>query len=150
MELYQFPESRYGLAVSASTAGTLLASLFLIRGGPPPPLEHLRALFLVNSALMAALVWPRPFCVPFKALLCLFTFQLLIGWLTACINNPLISFKPGTAGTAGAVSLPLPVCLLLRDTDPLGISYTEPGHNWLGPGAAYACNNLCVIVLVLL
>ena len=31
VELYQFPESRYGLAVSASTAGTLLASLFLIR-----------------------------------------------------------------------------------------------------------------------
>ena len=27
VELYQFPESRYGLAVSASTAGTLLASL---------------------------------------------------------------------------------------------------------------------------
>ena len=33
---------------------------------------------------------------------------------------------------------------------PLGISYTGVLADWLGPGAAYACNNLCVIVLVLL
>lgn len=41
VELYQFPESRYGLAVSASTAGTLLASLFLIRAAHLLSLIHI-------------------------------------------------------------------------------------------------------------
>lgn len=94
VELYQFPESRYGLAVSASTAGTLLASLFLIRAAHLRPLEHLRALFLVNSALMAALGLAAPLLrsVPKLYFVLFFTFQLLIGWLTACINVPLISY----------------------------------------------------------
>ena len=94
VELYRFPESRYGLAVSASTAGTLLASLFLIRAARLRPIRHLRALFLVNSALMAALGLAAPLLrsAPKLYFVLFFTLQLLIGWLTACINVPLSSY----------------------------------------------------------
>lgn len=122
VELYQFPESRYGLAVSASTAGTLLASLFLIRAAHLRPLEHLRALFLVNSALMAALGLAAPLLrsVPKLYFVLFFTFQLLIGWLTACINVPLISyFQTGYRWNSRGGSLPC---------SPSSPGYCTPGH----------------------
>ena len=127
VELYQFPESRYGLASPASTAGTLLASLFLIRAAHLRPLEHLRALFLVNSALMAALGLAAPLLrsVPKLYFVLFFTFQLLIGWHQRPAD--LLFPNPGTAGTAGAVLCP--ARLLLRDTDPPGhLLYRSPGR----------------------
>lgn len=152
VELYQFPESRYGLAVSASTAGTLLASLFLIRAAHLRPLEHLRALFLVNSALMAALGLAAPLLrsVPKLYFVLFFTFQLLIGWLTACINVPLISYFQTRVPLEQQGRFFALLAFFSGILIPLGISYTGVLADWLGPGAAYACNNLCVIVLVLL
>ncbi|MFR5861218.1 MAG: MFS transporter [Flavonifractor plautii] len=152
VELYQFPESRYGLAVSASTAGTLLASLFLIRAAHLRPLEHLRALFLVNSALMAALGLAAPLLrsAPKLYFVLFFTFQLLIGWLTACINVPLISYFQTRVPLEQQGRFFALLAFFSGILIPLGISYTGVLADWLGPGAAYACNNLCVIVLVLL
>nr|WP_276537288.1 MFS transporter [Flavonifractor plautii] len=152
VELYQFPESRYGLAVSASTAGTLLASLFLIRAARLRPLEHLRALFLVNSALMAALGLAAPLLrsAPKLYFVLFFTFQLLIGWLTACINVPLISYFQTRVPLEQQGRFFALLAFFSGILIPLGISYTGVLADWLGPGAAYACNNLCVIVLVLL
>ena len=121
VELYQFPESRYGLAVSASTAGTLLASLFLIRAAHLRPLEHLRALFLVNSALMAALGLDAPLLRSVPKLYFVLFFRLH--------QRPadLLFPNPGTAGTAGAVLCP--ARLLLRDTDTPGhLLYRSPGR----------------------
>ena len=152
MALNFFPESRYGLAVSASTAGTLLASLFLIRAAHLRPLEHLRALFLVNSALMAALGLAAPLLrsVPKLYFVLFFTFQLLIGWLTACINVPLISYFQTRVPLEQQGRFFALLAFFSGILIPLGISYTGVLADWLGPGAAYACNNLCVIVLVLL
>lgn len=149
---YQLPEGLYGLAVSASTAGTLLGSLLLLRAGHFRPTAHLRALFLVNSALMAAIgLAAAPLRASPAAYFALFLAgQTAVGGLTAWINVPLIS--------CFQISVPLErqgrfFALLAFFSGlliPLGTTWTGFLADALGAGPAYALNNLCVVLLVLL
>ena len=130
VELYQFPESRYGLAVSASTAGTLLASLFLIRAAHLRPLEHLRPVSGQQRPDGRPWSGRAPSAFRSKALLCpllhLPAFDRLAHRLHQCPADLLFP-NPGTAGTAGAVLCP--ARLLLRDTDTPGhLLYRSPGR----------------------
>ena len=96
------------------------------------------------------LAYPLLRSVPKLYFVLFFTFQLLIGWLTACINVPLISYFQTRVPLEQQGRFFALLAFFSGILIPLGISYPGVLADWLGPGAAYACNNLCVIVLVLL
>lgn len=152
VQKYQISESLYGMTTSAAVIGTLIAGLFIFRNKRIDLRGNLRNLFLLNSGIMvltgaASLVMtgvPRVYFLLFLAA------EFLIGFITSCVNVPLIS--------SFQTSVPLEYqgrfFALLSFTSglliPLGISYTGFLASLVGADMAYIINNLLVIAIVLL
>ena len=152
VQKYQISESLYGMTTSAAVIGTLIAGLFIFRNKRIDLRGNLRNLFLLNSGIMvltgaASLVMtgvPRVYFVLFLAA------EFMIGFITSCVNVPLIS--------SFQTSVPLEYqgrfFALLSFTSglliPLGISYTGFLASLVGADMAYIINNLVVIAIVLL
>ncbi|MBD5169206.1 MAG: MFS transporter [Oscillibacter sp.] len=152
VQKYQISESLYGMTTSAAVIGTLIAGLFIFRNKRIDLRGNLRNLFLLNSGIMAltgaaSLVMtgvPRVYFLLFLAA------EFVIGFITSCVNVPLIS--------SFQTSVPLEYqgrfFALLSFTSglliPLGISYTGFLASLVGADMAYIINNLVVIAIVLL
>ena len=152
VQKYQISESLYGMTTSAAVIGTLIAGLFIFRNKRIDLRGNLRNLFLLNSGIMvligaASLVMtgvPRVYFLLFLAA------EFVIGFITSCVNVPLISsFQTSVPleyqGRFFAL-LSFASGLLI----PLGISYTGFLASLVGADTAYIINNLAVIAIVLL
>lgn len=152
VQKYQISESLYGMTTSAAVIGTLIAGLFIFRNKRIDLRGNLKNLFLLNSGIMvligaASLVMTG---VPRVYFLLFLTAEFVIGFITSCVNVPLIS--------SFQTSVPLEYqgrfFALLSFTSglliPLGISYTGFLASLVGADMAYIINNLVVIAIVLL
>lgn len=157
VQKYGLPQKLYGLSSSSFVAGTLAAGLFLFRRknaecGKDARTPRLKTLFLWNSAVMMLIgaasllcynLCPRAYFPIFLAL------ETVCGFLTTCINVPLISsFQiqvPVEYQGRFFALLSFASGLLV----PLGVSWAGFLSDRAGADTAYLINNACVIFAVL-
>jgi sugar phosphate permease len=151
VQKYGLPQKLYGLSSSSFVAGTLAAGLFLFRRKNARP-PRLKALFLLNSAVMMLIGAASLLCYNLcpRAYFPIFlTLEAVCGFLTTCINVPLISsFQiqvPVEYQGRFFALLSFASGLLV----PLGVSWAGLLSDRAGADAAYLINNACVILAVL-
>ncbi len=151
VQKYGLPQKLYGLSSSSFVAGTLAAGLFLFRRRNACP-PRLKALFLLNSAVMMLIGAASLLCYNLcpRAYFPIFlTLETVCGFITTCVNVPLISFFqiqiPVEYQGRFFALLSFASGLLI----PLGVSWAGFLSDRAGADAAYLINNACVILAVL-
>lgn len=151
IQKYSFPEVINGLSSSISIIGNLLAGLFIFKTKRNLQ-DKIPHFIIANSVLMISIGLFSLIMIRFP-LAYLITFLLLefsIGFVTACVNIPLISYFQ--------VAIPIEyqgrVFSLLTFFSsvllPVGISYTGLLASFFGADIAYIANNICVICVVII
>ncbi|MGX8709551.1 MAG: MFS transporter [bacterium] len=150
IQKFKISSELYGFASMASIIGTLLAG-FLIFKNKYNLKKHIKPLFILNSIFMIMVGLLSLLLVNIAQMGYFYIFlilQLIIGFITTCINIPLISYfqvqVPLEYQARFFSMLSFSSSLLI----PLGISYTGFLASYTGADVAYIINNVFIIIIV--
>lgn len=150
IQKFKISSKLYGFASMASIIGTLLAG-FLIFKNKYNLKKHIKPLFILNSIFMIMVGLLSLLLVNIAQMGYFYIFlilQLIIGFITTCINIPLISYfqvqVPLEYQARFFSMLSFSSSLLI----PLGISYTGFLASYTGADIAYIINNVFIIIIV--
>ncbi|MBE6829112.1 MAG: MFS transporter [Ruminococcaceae bacterium] len=150
IQKFKISSKLYGFASMASIIGTLLAG-FLIFKNKYNLKKHIKPLFILNSIFMIMVGLLSLLLINISQMGYFYIFlilQLIIGFITTCINIPLISYfqvqVPLEYQARFFSMLSFSSSLLI----PLGISYTGFLASYTGADIAYIINNVFIIIIV--
>ncbi|MDE7415850.1 MAG: MFS transporter [Lachnospiraceae bacterium] len=149
---YSISESLFGMTSSAAVVGTLAAGFFIFKNKKIDLQKNMKNLLLLNSILMV-MIGIGSLCmtaVPMAYFSLFLVFELLLGFVTSCVNVPLLS----SLQTHVPINYQGRFFSLLSFSSglliPMGITYTGFLASLVGADVAYIVNNVCVIFIVLL
>ena len=149
---YGISESLFGMTSSAGVIGTLAAGFFIFKNKKIDLQKNMKNLLLLNSILMV-MIGIGSLCmtaVPMAYFSLFLVLELLLGFVTSCVNVPLLS----SLQTHVPINYQGRFFSLLSFSSglliPMGITYTGFLASLAGADVAYIVNNVCVIFIVLL
>ena len=152
LQKYKIPTEIFGLSSLAFTLGVTLSGILIARKQHIDLKKYLPYLFIINSFVMVIVGLLS--IVMFGAdkyiyLLFFLILQIIMGFITILVNVPMTSYFQSNVPIEFQARFFAFYVFVATLSVPFGIAYSGFLAQRIGADVAYICNNICVILVVL-